>query len=203
VPPLATGSVETELNVVPLLVTTPAAGTVAIPVTLLAGMLPVVPASSGRPVQFVKVPEVGVPNTGVTRVGEVDSTFEPEPVDAVTPVPPLATSRVPVIPVVSGRPVQLVRVPEVGVPKVGVVRVGEVRVGVLRVGEVSVLLVRVCVSVVPTTSPLGSVMVEKAFVLPVVLRIPAVNVEFPVPPFATEIGDEKVFPLPNVLLVIV
>jgi len=46
-------------------------------------------------VQFVNVPEVGVPNTGVTNVGEVFSTLEPEPVDVVTPVPPLATFKVP------------------------------------------------------------------------------------------------------------
>jgi hypothetical protein len=93
---------------------------------LATGRTPVTPVVSGKPVQLVSVPEDGVPNTGVTRVGEFDKTFEPVPVDVVTPVPPLATGSVPVTPVVSGRPVQLVSVPEVGVPKIGVTRVGEV-----------------------------------------------------------------------------
>jgi hypothetical protein len=48
------------------------------------------------------------------------------PVEFVTPVPPLATGSVPVTPVVSGNPVQLVNVPDEGVPKIGVVKVGEV-----------------------------------------------------------------------------
>ncbi len=42
----------------------------------------------------------------------------------VEPVPPLATGRVPVTPVVKGRPVQLVKVPDEGVPSTGVTRVG-------------------------------------------------------------------------------
>ena len=54
---------------------------------------------------------------GVEIVGLVPSTFAPEPVEVVTPVPPLATGSVPVTPVVSGRPVALVNVPELGVPK--------------------------------------------------------------------------------------
>ena len=37
-----------------------------------------------------------MPSTGVTKVGEVDKTTPPEPVEAaVTPVPPLATGNVP------------------------------------------------------------------------------------------------------------
>jgi len=39
-------------------------------------------------------------------------------------VPPLATGRVPVTPVVKGRPVAFVRVADVGVPKTGVTNVG-------------------------------------------------------------------------------
>jgi hypothetical protein len=50
---------------------------------------------TGKPVAFVSVTEVGVPNTGVTKVGEVDKTLLPEPVEVVTPVPPLATAKVP------------------------------------------------------------------------------------------------------------
>lgn len=44
------------------------------------------------------------------------------------PVPPLPTPRVPVTPVVKGKPVALVNTPEAGVPSAGVVKVGEVRV---------------------------------------------------------------------------
>jgi hypothetical protein len=44
----------------------------------------------------------------------------------VTPVPPLSTGRIPVTPVVKGRPVRLVATPEVGVPSKGVTSVGEV-----------------------------------------------------------------------------
>jgi hypothetical protein len=40
----------------------------------------------------------------------------------LVPVPPLAIGRMPVTPVVRGRPVQLVSVPDVGVPSNGVVR---------------------------------------------------------------------------------
>lgn len=47
-------------------------------------------------VQFAKLPEVGVPKMGVTKVGLVERTLLPEPVDVVTPVPPLATGKVPV-----------------------------------------------------------------------------------------------------------
>jgi len=77
-------------------------------------------------VQLLKLPEVGVPKTGVTKVGEVDNTVLPEPVEVVTPVPPLATGKVPVTPVVKGRPVKLVATPDVGVPSKGVTKVGEV-----------------------------------------------------------------------------
>jgi hypothetical protein len=95
---------------------------------LATGNVPVTPVVRGNPVQFVNVPDVGVPNTGVTKVGDVLSTTEPEPVDVVTPVPPLVTPSVPVTPVVSGKPVQLVSVPLAGVPSAGVVRVGDTSV---------------------------------------------------------------------------
>ena len=49
-------------------------------------------------------------------VGPVPNTLAPEPVEVVTPVPPFATGSVPVTPVVNGRPVALVSVPELGVP---------------------------------------------------------------------------------------
>ena len=97
---------------------------------------PEIPVLTGSPVQFVNVPEVGVPKRGVVNVGEVANTSSPLPVSSVmaearfaeegvakkvaTPVPK------PLIPVLTGSPVQLVRVPEVGVPRIGVVSVGEV-----------------------------------------------------------------------------
>jgi hypothetical protein len=49
------------------------------------------------PVMFVPTKADGVPKAGVTNVGEFDNTTEPVPVDEVTPVPPLATARVPVM----------------------------------------------------------------------------------------------------------
>jgi hypothetical protein len=49
------------------------------------------------PVMFVPTSAEGVPNAGVTRVGLFDRTTEPVPVEEVTPVPPLATGRVPVM----------------------------------------------------------------------------------------------------------
>ena len=58
---------------------------------------PETPVDIGRPVALVKVPEDGVPKAGVTRVGLFDKTTEPVPVEVVTPVPPLATGRVPVM----------------------------------------------------------------------------------------------------------
>ena len=63
-----------------------------IPVPPLAtGNTPVTPVVSGRPVKLVATPDEGVPNAGVTNVGELDNTTEPEPVDVVTPVPPCVT----------------------------------------------------------------------------------------------------------------
>jgi len=47
-------------------------------------------------------------------------------VDVARPVPPLVTGKVPVTPVVSGKPVALVRTSVEGVPRFGVVSVGEV-----------------------------------------------------------------------------
>ena len=62
---------------------------------LETGRLPVTPVDNGKPVAFVSVTLVGVPKTGVVNVGLVDKTTLPVPVLVVTPVPPLATARVP------------------------------------------------------------------------------------------------------------
>jgi hypothetical protein len=64
---------------------------------MLAELAPVPPPATGNPVQFVKTPEVGVPKSGVTRVGEVALTGAPAPVavvqtgNALAP-PPISTS---------------------------------------------------------------------------------------------------------------
>jgi hypothetical protein len=58
---------------------------------------PLTPVEIGRPVAFVKTAALGVPRAGVTSVGEFDNTTLPVPVDEVTPVPPFATARVPVM----------------------------------------------------------------------------------------------------------
>jgi hypothetical protein len=95
---------------------------------------PDTPVEIGRPVQFVNVPEVGVPSTGVTRVGVFANTFAPVPVSSVKRAAKLADDGVakkvaapeasPEIPVETGRPVQFVKVPEVGIPNRGVTKVG-------------------------------------------------------------------------------
>ena len=106
---------------------------VAVP-PFATGSKPVTPVVSGRPVRFVATPDVGVPNKGVTNVGEVANTAEPVPVSSVkaeskfallgvakkvaTPVPR------PLTPVLIGKPVAFVKVPLVGVPRIGVTRVG-------------------------------------------------------------------------------
>ena len=63
---------------------------------LAIGRTPVTPVVKGKPVKLVATPEVGVPKRGVTSVGLVLRTTLPEPVEVVTPVPPLATGKVPV-----------------------------------------------------------------------------------------------------------
>jgi hypothetical protein len=78
------------------------------------------------PLVIATLVAVATPNVGVTRVGEFDKTTLPEPVEVVTPVPPFATPRVPVTPVVKGNPVAFVSVNALGVPKFGVVSVGDV-----------------------------------------------------------------------------
>ena len=100
------------------------------------GNVPITPVESGKPVTFVIMPDVGVPRSGVTRVGEVAKTREPDPVAFVTAAAKLALVGVaknvatpvprPETPVEIGRPVAFVSVPEVGVPRMGVTSVGDV-----------------------------------------------------------------------------
>ena len=107
---------------------------------------PEIPVATGKPVQLVRVPEVGVPKTGVVNVGlvsagDVPNTKAPEPVSSDTAEAKLAEDGVaknvatpeprPEMPVDTGKPVQFVNVPEVGVPSIGVVNVGLVIAGAL------------------------------------------------------------------------
>jgi len=95
---------------------------------------PDIPEDTGSPVQLVKVPDAGVPNNGVTNVGDVANTLAPVPVSSVSAAAKFAEVGVarnvatlepkPEMPVDTGRPVQLVNVPEAGVPNTGVTRVG-------------------------------------------------------------------------------
>ena len=120
---------------VPLPSITLLAVNVASPVPPFAtGNVPVTPVVSGNPVQLVKVPELGVPNTGVVSVGDVANTKDPLPVSFVIADAKLALVGVarnvatlvpnPATPVEIGKPVQFVSVPEVGVPNNGVTKVG-------------------------------------------------------------------------------
>lgn len=56
---------------------------------------------------LLTVVAVAAPKVGVVNVGLVDRTTLPDPVDVVTPVPPRATERVPVVPAIIGMPVAL------------------------------------------------------------------------------------------------
>ena len=108
-------------------------------VAALAPMLSVVAAPKAFTVVAVVLTRANVvePVTSdVVMLGEVPNTRTPEPVSSVTALARLAEDGVarnvatplprPDTPVEIGRPVQLVRVPEVGVPRMGVTRVGEV-----------------------------------------------------------------------------
>lgn len=104
------------------------AAVVAFVAFVAVAALPPMLKPAAVPVIFVPTSVEGVPKLGVTNVGLLDNTTLPVPVEAVTPVPPLATGNVPVTPVVRGRPVTLVITPLVGVPSAGVTSVGLVSV---------------------------------------------------------------------------
>ena len=67
-----------------------------------------------------------VPAVNVVRVKPVPLPMSKAPLAGVvvSPVPPFAIGRVPVTPVLSGKPVALVNVALVGVPRIGVTKVG-------------------------------------------------------------------------------
>lgn len=109
------------------------------------------PLETGKPVQLVNVPLLGVPNTGVVKLalvidGAEEKTNEPLPVSSVIAAAKFALDGVanhvamlapkPLIPVVTGKPVQFVNVPETGVPSAGDVKTPEFILGVVKVALV-------------------------------------------------------------------
>ena len=101
---------------------------------LATGKMPLTPVDKGKLVAFVKFTLDGVPNAGVTKVGELVNTRLPVPVSSVTAAARFADDGVakkvampvprPETPVEIGKPVAFVRVTEEGVPKAGVTSVG-------------------------------------------------------------------------------
>jgi len=108
VPPFATASVPARVTA---------------PVVAVAGVRPVVPALNDV------TPPPPPPVEAMVWLGHVPVmvTLEPATSEGVAvPLPPLATGKMPVTPVVKGKPVRLVAVPDAGVPRVGVTITGDV-----------------------------------------------------------------------------
>lgn len=79
---------------------------------VVAPTVPLMLKLAAVPVILVPTNALGVPRAGVTKVGLVDRTTEPVPVEVVTPVPPLATAKVPdkvIVPDVVIGPPEVVR----------------------------------------------------------------------------------------------
>lgn len=178
---------------------------------LPTGRVPVTPVVKGKPETFVIVPEDGVPSAGLVSAGLVDNTTLPEPVDEVTPVPPLDTGKVPVTldarftnvvdvvpvpplaigkvpvtPVVRGNPVTFVIVPEEGVPRAGLVSVGLVSVLLVSVSDPANVANVPVVGKVTVVVPVDVNVVLKA---PEVVKLPPSVIVLPelatpVPPLA-------------------
>src|SRR5262249_54758226 len=127
VPPLATAT-----GVVRPSVTGPVVPPPVSPVpAFTAVMVPCGAAATAAVTKAVVASCVGlVPGTGVGAVGvlssagELASTTAPAPVEVFVPVPPLATGRMPLTPVVRLSPRQLLRLPLTGVPSAGAMKVG-------------------------------------------------------------------------------
>lgn len=74
---------------------------VAAAAVVAVAALPPMLKPAAVPVMFVPTRAEGVPKAGVTNVGLVLRTLLPVPVEVVTPVPPLATGRIPENPTAS------------------------------------------------------------------------------------------------------
>ena len=96
------------------------------PFTPVNAAVRVADAADNAPLNDKLVP-VDTPISGVTRVGDVDKTLAPEPVEVVTPVPPLSTGNAEVkdAEAADNAPLNTKLVP-VAAPNTGVTRVGDV-----------------------------------------------------------------------------
>lgn len=132
-----------------------------------------------------------MPNSGVTKVGEVANTKAPVPVSSVIALVRLKLDGFakvvatlvanPLTPVLIGNPVALVNIPDAGVPKAGVINVG----------EVANTAAPDPVSFVKAVAKLNDVKEPKVVAFPTEVTSPvrlalvvAAPVVFPVPPFA-------------------
>lgn len=147
------------------------------------------------------MPEVGVPNTGVTKVGVLANTRAPVPVSSVTAAARFALDGVashvatllprPEMPVETGKPVQLVSVPEDGVPRAPPLTTNAPADPVLTPSAVTtpvpvVMLLGAAPAPPPTTNAFAASAVDEAIVPDAVKAntpplVPLVN---PVPPLA-------------------
>ena len=92
---------------------------------------PLIPVLTGNPVALTRLPQLGVPMFGVISTAFVLNTRLPVPVSSVTVVRKLELLGVvrnvaipepnPLIPVLTGNPVALTRLPQLGVPMFGVI----------------------------------------------------------------------------------
>jgi len=152
--------------------------------------VPVTPVVKGNPVRFVATPEVGVPNKGVTSVGDVANTLAPVPVSSVSAVAKFADVKEPndaalptdvIIPV---RLALVVTLPEVNPDAVPVILVPTKALGVPKAGVTSVGLV----ANTSEPEPVSSVIEAAKFALdgvPKNVATPVPKDVIPVPPLAT------------------
>jgi hypothetical protein len=140
-------------------------------------------------VQLVRTPLAGVPKAGVTKVGLVLNTLFPLPVEAVTPVPPLATARVPA----------RVTTPVVAVLGVNPVVPAEKEL-TIAAGAVLAQVVPLDVNKFPEV--LGATNVGAEAPLPKITLF-AVSVESPVPPSATARSVMPVIVPPLIVAVVI
>lgn len=119
---------------------------------------PDIPVETGNPVQFVNVPEVGVPKRGVTNVGDVAKTAAPLPVSSVRAVDKFAELKDPkevAFPTEVMAPIRLafvVTFPAVNPEAVPVIFVPTSADGVPRAGVTSVGLVANTAAPLPVSS---------------------------------------------------
>jgi len=145
---------------------------------------------NGSPVRFVATPEVGVPNKGVTSVGDVANTLAPVPVSSVSAAAKFADVKEPndaalptdvIIPV---RLALVVTLPEVNPDAVPVILVPTKALGVPKAGVTSVGLV----ANTSEPEPVSSVIEAAKFALdgvPKNVATPVPKDVIPVPPLAT------------------